>query len=598
MLIERLADSPNPQFSRPGWVDLCGDWRFRFDEDDAGLREQWFAQAELLDRTIRIPFPPESELSGVNDKSYHPICWYARQFRDARDNADDRLIVNFGAVDYHATVWVDGAHVGEHTGGHTPFSFDVTDALAAAGAEHWLVVRAFDDPVDAEQPRGKQDWEPEPHVIWYHRTSGIWQPVWLETAPRTRVLGFKWTYDASRSLVDYEIELSQTPNQDSTLTIELEFEGEMISSTTVTAASRAVRGSLGLGSGPRTMQHGRLLWSPDRPNLIGATITLHGETSNDVVETYLGLRTIELSGRAFLINGRSAFLRFVLNQGYWPESQLAATSPAALKREVELILELGFNGARIHQKVEDPRFLYWADRLGLLLWGEMAGAFAFSERAVERHIHEWTEAVVRDRNHPSIVAWVPFNESWGISEVGNSTVQQQAVKAAYHRTHALDGTRPVVGNDGWENTIGDMLTIHDYNWDPEVLRKRYRSESDLESTIASFFPGGRHIVIGDFETSGKPVMVTEFGGVSLAPDADEAWFGYGKVRTSEEFVEQYRALTDALSESELLCGFCYTQLTDTEQETNGLLTAGRVPKAPIETLRAITRGNRSKVAST
>jgi hypothetical protein len=340
------------------------------------------------------------------------------------------------------------------------------------------------------------------------------------------------------------------------------------------------------------MEHGRLLWSPDQPNLIGAELTLSENGLDDVVQSYVGLRTIELSGRRFLINGRSVFLRFVLNQGYWPESRLAAPSPEALKREVELIRELGFNGARIHQKIEDPRFLYWADRLGLLLWGEIANAFTFSERAIDRHLDEWREAVLRDRNHPSIIAWVPFNESWGISEVGHSEAQQHAVKVAYHRTHMLDGTRPVVGNDGWENVIGDLFTIHDYQWDAQVLRDRYTHESQLPGTIANYFPGARHLAVGDFDPDGKPVMVTEYGGVSFAPGSDEAWFGYGKVGNQADFAEKYRELTSALDESDLICGFCYTQLTDTEQETNGLLTENREPKVPMAELRAITRGER------
>lgn len=373
MLIERLADSPNPQFSRPGWVDLRGDWRFCFDDDDQGMRERWFVHPDVLDRTIRVPFPPEAEPSGINDKAFHPICWYARTLDDHRDTPHERLILNFGAVDHHAVVWVDGIQVGEHRGGHTPFSFDVTDALNDDGAEHWVVVRAFDDPVDAEQPRGKQDWRSVPHVIWYHRTSGIWQSVWTESAPRIRVLQLHWSYDANRSLVDYEVELYGAPKPGTLLTIELEFEGKQISTATTTCASRVVRGSLNLGSGVRTMEPGRLLWSPDHPNLIGATVTIDGESRVDVVETYLGLRTIELSGRNFLINGRPVFLRFVLNQGYWPDSQLAAPSPAALKREVELILELGFNGARIHQKVEDPRLPVLGGQAGTPALGRNRG---------------------------------------------------------------------------------------------------------------------------------------------------------------------------------------------------------------------------------
>ncbi len=590
MLVERLSESPNPQFSRPNWHDLCGSWRFRFDDDDLGIRDRWFNNSDTLDRVIQVPFPPESDLSGIADKSFHPISWYGRTLEDNRSGADQRLIVHFGAVDYQATVWVDGVQVGEHRGGHTPFEFDVTDALNPDADDHWLVVRAFDDPVDAEQPRGKQDWLPEPHVIWYHRTSGIWQSVWSEVTPSTRILNVRWRFDNARWLVDYEVELSRTPAQGTTLAIELDLGGESISTTMTTCGSRVVSGQLNLGTGNKTMDHGRMLWSPARPNLIGATLTLRQGTSVDVVNSYMGLRTIELAGRKFLINGQSVFLRFVLNQGYWPESQLAAPSPDALKREVELIHELGFNGARIHQKVEDPQFMYWADRTGLLLWGETANAFTFSERAIDRHAEEWREAVLRDRNHPSIIAWVPFNESWGISEVGASVPQQEAVKAVYHRTHMLDGTRPVVGNDGWENVAGDLFTIHDYNWDPQVLRDRYSTEDQLPATMATYFPGSRRLAVGDFETSGKPVMVTEFGGVSYAPDSGEEWFGYGKVGTSEEYAAKYQALTDALAESDLICGFCYTQLTDTEQETNGLLTERREPKIPFETINAITRG--------
>ncbi|MDQ3444232.1 MAG: glycoside hydrolase family 2 [Chloroflexota bacterium] len=595
MLVERLAASPNPQFSRPNWIDLGGEWRFRFDDDDCGIRDRWFAKPALLKRTITVPYPPESALGGIDDKSYHPIGWYARTIEDTRNDPAQRLILHFGAVDYHATVWVDGVQVGEHRGGNTPFEFDVTDAFEPNLSKdgHSVVVRAHDDPHDAEQPRGKQDWRPEPHVIWYHRTSGIWQSVWTEVTPPTRILSVRWRFDPVRSLIDYEVELSRRPTLDATLRIDLEFEGDPISSVTTTCTGRTIAGQMSLGSGPRTMEHGRLVWSPDKPNLIGAELTLHEGELKDVVQSYLGLRTLELSGRRFLINGRSVFLRFVLNQGYWPESQLAAPSPEALKHEVELILQLGFNGARIHQKIEDPRFIYWADRLGLLLWGETANAFTFTERAIDRHLDEWRDAVRRDRNHPSIIAWVPFNESWGISEVGQSEAQQHAVKTAYHRTHALDGTRPVIGNDGWENVIGDLFTIHDYHWDPQVLRDRYANEDQLPRTIEDFFPGAKHLTVGDFETAGKPVMVTEFGGVSFAPDSDEQWFGYGKVGSREAFAEKYRELTDALGESSLICGFCYTQLTDTEQETNGLLTADRQPKIPIDQISSITRGERS-----
>ncbi len=590
MRIDDLASAPNPQFARPGWQDLNGEWRFRFDDEGIGRRDRWFTNPELLDRTITVPFPPESQLSGIHDTEFHPIAWYAREITDTRAADGDRLLIQFGAVDYEATVWVDGVQVGTHRGGHTPFTCDVSDALDPKSKRHWLVVRSYDDPVDAEQPRGKQDWLPDPHIIWYHRTSGIWQSVWSEVAPDVRIEDIRWRFDAARWLVDFEVALSGAPAPGSMVSLSLLIENKPISVSQVTAGGRTVSGQMSLGTGIATMDNGRLVWSPEHPNLIETEVRLvsPGRTE-DVVVGYIGLRTLDWSTRQFRINGRSTRLRFVLNQGYWPESQLSAPSPAALKREVELILELGFNGARTHQKIEDPRFLYWADRLGLLLWGECANAFTYSERAIERRAVEWREAVLRDRNHPSVIAWVPFNESWGISEVGHALDQQHAVSAAYHLTHQLDGTRPVVGNDGWENVAGDLFTVHDYSWEPDTLRKRYTTESDLEHTQETYFPASRRMAVGSFDPSGKPVMVTEFGGVSFAPDSGEEWFGYGKVTSDEEFVDQYRALTAALLDSEVLCGVCYTQLTDTEQETNGLLTEDRKPKVAIEKIRAATR---------
>lgn len=588
-MIDRLARAPNPQFARERRVDLCGEWSFAFDDDDVGRAERWFVDGDRLKRTITVPYPPESKLSGIADRSFHPVCWYARSFTDPRNTDTERLILHFGAVDYAATVWVDGVQIGGHEGGQTPFSLDATDALEPGRREHIIAVRAFDNPQDVEQPRGKQDWLENPHSIFYHRTTGIWQPVWFEVTPYRRILNVRWRFDSTRWHLDYEVEFSARSSQDATLTIELDHEDQGVAQATVRANQRVATGQIAIGTANSAVNRHSLLWSPGKPTLLGATLTLsESGAGDDQVLSYVGLRSVETAGRRILINGSPVFLRFVLEQGYWPESHLASPSADALEREVELIKELGFNGARIHQKVEDPRFLYWADRKGLLLWGETANAFTFSERAIQRHASEWRESVLRDRNHPSIIAWVPFNESWGISEVGTSTEQQHAVKAAYHRTHQLDGTRPVIGNDGWENVIGDLLTLHDYSWEPNVLRQRYANEAGFENTLRDYFPGSRRVSIGDYDSADKPVLVTEFGGVSYAPEAGEEWFGYGTVRTEEEFIVRYRDLCNALDESDLIAGFCYTQLTDTEQETNGLLTEDRQPKAAIERLRAIT----------
>lgn len=587
MTLDDLALAPNPQFVRPGWVDLNGEWSFAFDDAHEGLAGRWFTDPAPLTRQITVPFAPETPLSGIGDSGRHPVLWYSRTFADPRNDSQSRLVLCFGAVDYAASVWVNGLQVGMHEGGHTPFRCDVTDALNIRAHDNTLVVRVSDDPDDVEQPRGKQDWEDEPHGIWYHRTSGIWQPVWLEIVPPVHITEFHVRFDRSRWQVDWTVDLSAQPDAGTTLELTLTLGERHLGHVRQDATGRVISGSIGIAPGlpPRSV-----LWSPERPNLISTDLTLRTGTITDVVASYIGLRTIDASGPTFRINGRATYLRMVLNQGYWPEGHLTAPSPEALRTDAELILALGFNGARNHQKIEDPRFLYWADRLGLLLWTEMPSAFASTELALSRHRREWEAAVRRDRNHPSVIAWVPFNESWGVNDVGSALAQQAAMKSAYHLTHSLDGTRPVIGNDGWENVIGDIFTIHDYTWDIELLHRRYADRAGLEWAIGTHFPGARSLEAGDFDRTGKPVMVTEFGGVSFRPRTDEAWYGYGNVETVEQFVEQYAAMVHALTSSDLLCGFCYTQFTDTMQETNGLVDEHRRPRVPIETIRAITRG--------
>ena len=591
MILEAVQDAPNPQFVREGWSDLCGEWQFAYDDADEGLRDGWFERDHVLPGRITVPYPPESRRSGVADTGFHRVLWYRREVDVVAPPTNGRVLLRFGAVDYRATVWVNGRFVGAHEGGQTPFAIDITHALASSNARQVITVRVEDDPHDVEQPRGKQDWQESPHVIWYHRTSGIWQPVWLERVPGVWLTSVRWAFDPARWSLRLDAELSDAAPAGATLAAEIELADQPVTHATFAIRGRQVHGAIDLAPGRTIMDPASILWSPSQPNLLGIRLTLSAPGHQpDVVLTYYGLRHIEVTPRRIRINGTPVFLRLVLQQGYWPESQLAAPSAEALRKEAEVIRALGFDGARIHQKVEDPRFLYWADRLGLLLWGEMANAFVYSERAIQRHAGEWREAVKRDRNHPSIIAWVPFNESWGVNEVGLSKAQQHAVRAAYHMTHQLDGTRPVVGNDGWEHVESDLFTIHDYTWAPETLQQRYGSGADLAALVESFFPGSRRLVTDGFRYCDKPVLVTEFGGVSYAPASGEKWFGYGTVRTPGEYLEMYRQLTAVLNHSDLICGYCYTQLTDTEQETNGLLTADRAPKADIAELRRITRG--------
>jgi hypothetical protein len=321
---------------------------------------------------------------------------------------------------------------------------------------------------------------------------------------------------------------------------------------------------------------------------VQATLEL-GEGPADTVQSYLGLRSCGFRDGRFLLNGLPHYLRMVLHQGYWPESHLTAPSAEALRREVELIRELGFNGVRVHQKVEDPRFLAWCDRLGLLAWDEMPSAYEFSPRSVEAITGEWLEVLRRDASHPSVVAWVPLNESWGVRHIGATSGPRHLASGLYHLTHAMDGTRPVVSNDGWEHTVSDLWTVHDYAG-AETLRRRYGTPEAVAAVLRGSGPAGRRVLLDDGDDRGQPVILSEFGGLSFAPRPGEDGWGYDLVRSDAELHDRLRELFDAVRACEPLAGFCYTQLTDTLQETNGLLDDQRRPKLPIEQLRALVTG--------
>jgi beta-galactosidase/beta-glucuronidase len=573
---------------RERWIDLSGPWQFAHDDDDVGLHEGWVSRTDCFTRTIQVPFPPESHASGVADPAFHPVVWYRRTVAIQPADRAGGLLLHFGAVDYRAQVWVNGQLVAQHEGGHTPFSANISGALRP-GPEQELVVRAEDRPDDLAQPRGKQDWEPQPHRIWYQRTTGIWQPVWLEPVAPTHIAELRWTPDLERGLLGLQVQLSAPPPRPLTLRIQLSLRGVSLADDTVTMERAELRREIALEPGAMAMSRDGLLWSPRTPNLVDATLTLSdGGQELDRVLSYAGLRSVGVDGGRFLLNGRPFYLRLVLSQGYWPESHLAAPNDAALRREVELVKELGFNGVRMHQKVEDPRFLYWCDRLGLLVWGEMANAYVFSTTAIERLTREWLEVLRRDYSHPCVVAWVPLNESWGVPDLAHSPTQQAYVQGLYYLTKALDPTRPVIGNDGWEHLVGDIWGVHDYALDGATLRERYGTSEAVERTFSAVQPHYRTILLPHGQRAGQPVMLTEWGGISYAPDPGRPFFGYGTVATTDAYLARYGELVTAILDSPVIAGFCYTQLTDTEQETNGLLTAERTHKLDAAAVRALT----------
>ncbi len=589
-----MAVHPRPQLTRPRWIDLGGVWGFAYDDAGRGLDEGWQQRADVFTHTIQVPFPPESPLSGLGDTAYHPIVWYRRTFRVADEDARRRLLLHCGAVDYRAHVWVNGQLVATHEGGQTPFSADITTALCP-GEEQVVVMRAEDEPLDLAQPRGKQDWHEEPHAIWYQRTTGIWQPVWLEPVGLTHITHIRWTPDVERGFLNLCVRLQR---HDGTvplrMRVQLSMHGETIADDTYMVMGTEVERHIAFDRA-RMMDEDELLWSPEHPNLIDAALTiLARDEVIDEVQSYCGLRSVGTDGKNFLLNGRTYYLRFALEQGYWPQSHLAAPGDEALRREVELAKELGFNGVRIHQKVEYPRFLYWCDRLGLLVWGEMANAYVFSPIAIERLTREWLEVLARDYSHPCIVAWVPINESWGVPNLAGDPAQRHYVQALYHLTKALDPTRLTAGNEGFEHSTGDIYGIHDYSFEGSTLRERYGSREAVQRTLQEVRPGDRALMLPGYEYAKGPLMLTEVGGISLRPASDVFWQGYGTVADRDAFLSKYRELIDAILNSPAIAGFCYTQLTDTGQETNGLLTAEREPKLDPAAIREITSSGRKK----
>lgn len=566
---------PRPDFQREKWLPLNGEWDFSFDEP-------------IFDQKILVPFACETKLSGIHDTSFHNAVWYRRSFSLPEPMHDRQILLHFGAVDYTCRLWVNNQFIREHTGGQCGFSADITDALNASG-ENVIVLEARDDPADLEMPRGKQYWKPESESIFYTRTTGIWQSVWLEAVSPMHLCSCRITPLFDERSVRFSYALSAAP-QHVTLTAEITFRGKTAGAVSVTPTS--ARGAFDWQIDQSALSAWNyqedLVWTPEQPNLFDVTFRIleHG-CEVDAVQSYFGMRKVSIQNGQFLLNNRPYYQKLVLDQGYWPESLLTAPSDEAFIRDIELTKAMGFNGVRKHQKVEDPRYLYHADRMGLLVWGEIGAAYLYSERYADRIYREWLDVLRRDYNHPCIVVWTPLNESWGVQEIETDPRQQAHSEAMVAITKSMDTTRPVVDNDGWEHTNGDLLTIHDYSPSGEMLRAHLGSMD----AILALRPAQRALFVGRYAYAGQPILLSEFGGVKFVPgaEAQRSW-GYCEADSCATFAEKLRELFDAVRACPLVDGYCYTQLTDVETEQNGLLTYDRTPKLPLETICAILNG--------
>lgn len=566
---------PRPQLVRDAWLCLNGEWEFEIDAGESG-EARGLVKAPKLAGTITVPFCPESKLSGVEHKDFMRCVWYAKTLNIPAEWKGKRILLHFGAVDYLATVWVNGKQVGTHTGGYTPFAFDITDCLNYENDR--VVLSAFDDVRSHNQPAGKQSSRFASYGCSYTRTTGIWQTVWMEAVEDLHIGSLRMTPDTAACAVTVECRLAGDP-AGAALAVRVTYDGKEVG----TASAAGITGNSVMLTVPLSEKH---LWEVGVGNLYDVELTLTKDGKPvDRATSYFGLRSVSLVGRTFRLNGRVVFGRWVLDQGFYPDGIYTAPTDEDLKNDILNSMKLGFNGARLHEKIFEPRFLYWADRLGYLCWGEHANwELNISEPgAIAHFLPEWLEAVERDYNHPAIIGWCPFNETWDF----RGRAQDNSVLSQVWRvTKALDATRPVIDTSGNFHVETDIYDVHDYEQDPEKFVTYYAQipEGIVMDQCARSADRARNT---RQHYDGKlPVFVSEYGGIRWT-DKKDGW-GYGKgPETEQEFLDRYKGLTDVLLDNEDIMGFCYTQLFDVEQEQNGLMTYERKFKFDPAVMHAI-----------
>lgn len=579
---------PRPQFVRSEWDNLNGIWDFRFDEKNLGEEERWFEHFDA-ETTIRVPFTYETKCSTIEDDTCHENIWYRRSFAVCQKRLQDfRYVLHFEGSDFETKVWVNGQYAGSHRGGYARFSFDVSNFVK--DGENDLVVKV-EDSADMQQPRGKQRWLAQNFACFYSHTTGIWKTVWGEYVPKTSLSCVKMTPNLEESCLDLGFDVTAPsgygPNRDLMVETTVSYQGELIGRTSIAvlAGHRKTRVDL-FAKKENDFAWGIKKWTPDKPELYDITFCLmkNGQVC-DTVGSYFAMREVRLDGPNVLLNGVPLYQRLLLDQGYWKDSHLTPPSEEALLEDIEKIKQMGFNGVRKHQKVEDERFLYWCDVKGLLVWSEAPAAYQFSDMAAAEFTREWMEIVKQNYNHPCIITWTPFNESWGVGQIRTRQDQQHFTEAVYHLTKSFDRYRPVIANDGWEHTVTDILTLHDYEETGDLFRARYQNFRDeiLKSEISynrdafSFSEG--------FSYTGQPVIVSEYGGIAFCGGDG---FGYGnKVQSEEDFIRRFDEITTAIKEIPYICGYCYTQVSDVQQEENGLMDMERNFKVDPEKIREI-----------
>lgn len=574
-------EHPNPQWERETWKNLNGPWEFEFDFGCSAVeRRLW--EKERFDREILVPFCPESRLSGIGYTDFISGVAYRRNFELSQEELSGRVLLHFGAVDYEASVYVNGTLVGSHKGGYTSFCFDITKHVAPG--PNTLFVAVKDDIRSGLQPKGKQAHLYASSGCDYTRTTGIWQTVWLEFVPERHIQSAKYYPDPANG----KVTVTGLVQGQGTLQLTALWEDKPVGEAALSVEDGFFTAQLDLSE-----TH---LWEPGK----GGLYTLLLSFGEDRVKSYFGLRTAKFQGRKFLLNGKSLFQRFVLDQGFYPDGIYTAPTEEDLVKDIQLSFAAGFNGARLHEKVFEARFLYHCDRLGYLVWGEYPnwGLDHAHPLSTETYLNQWSEAVERDFNHPAIIGWCPFNATWGYRE---EREKNALLSSLYKLTKRLDPTRPCIDSSGNYRILSEVYDIHDYDQDAQSFQARWdgltdriRETGGVVPAEDPFFnsapegPSGRAPFFNQ-PYDNQPIFVSEYGGIRWPDDTVEGW-GYGNApATPEEFFARYKGLTEALLNNPEIFGFCYTQLYDVEQEVNGLYTYGRAQKFDISLIQKINQ---------
>lgn len=574
-MLKLRNEYPRPHFRRDNWLSLNGIWEFEFDDNKDGELRGIHRGNVKLSNEINVPFTYQYPDSGIGDKTFHDTLWYKRSF--LYDKTDKNVILGFNASDYITTVWVNGHCTTTHQGGFSSFTVDITKYVTEG--ENVIVVRCY-DPLDPTIPRGKQSWLNDPFSCWYTPNSGIWQSVWIDYVGEDSLEDFSITPDIDTNSFSGEIKLRNATAD--FVEIKVYYDNKLVKRQMFTPDGKYTRYSVNMME--LNFVDEITYWAPEHPNLFYVDINLYKDSVLlDTVHTRFGMRKISVQDGRILLNNKPLYQRLILDQGYWKNSGLTAPSIEDIQKDIKLIKDMGFNGARKHQKFEDPYYYYYADEVGLLTWCEMPSSYNFNCDEVSYVTQEWQKIVNTAKKFSSVITYVPVNESWGIRKALVSHEQQNFAKSLYYLTKSLDDSRLVSTNDGWENVSdSDILAIHDYASAGAELKILYNEE-----TYNNAFQTLRRVLANGNPYKGQPVLLTEFGGIMFEKDQRDGNWGYNSAaKDDDEFFGRLQALVDGIYGADFQ-GFCYTQLTDVQQEVNGLLDDEHNPKVDVEKVKRI-----------